>query len=164
MTRWHLHFIDHVFADVASIVKCVRGISTRCESYGEMLPLHSFCSTLRRQTFCASARPDCEAGIRPWLMIMRLYCPQLTPHVTYLSFRAQIILLYSVQQHSCFLYLGSILVDVYAADAQCVWKLLAMLQAFICPTFALLEQEDGLKNHPDTVDDLFRLCARYCYD
>jgi len=37
-----------------------------------------------------------------------------------------------------------------------------MLQAFICPTFALLEQEDGLKNHPDTVDDLFRLCARYC--
>jgi len=39
-----------------------------------------------------------------------------------------------------------------------------MLQAFIGPTFEILEPEDGLKNHPDTVDDLFRLCARYCDD
>lgn len=73
----------------------------------------------------------------------------------------QIVPLYTVHQHSCFLYLGSILVDVYATDSECVWNLLNMLQAFICPTFALLEQEDGLKNHPDTVDDLFRLCARF---
>lgn len=50
--------------------------------------------------------------------------------------------------------------DEYATDSECVCNLLNMLQAFICPTFALLEQEDGLKNHPDTVDDLFRLCAR----
>ena len=35
-----------------------------------------------------------------------------------------------------------------------------MLKAFIGPTFALLQEPDGLKNHPDTVDDLFRLCAR----
>lgn len=72
----------------------------------------------------------------------------------------QIVPLYTVHQHSCFLYLGSILVDEYATDSECVWNLLNMLQAFIGPTFALLEQEDGLKNHPDTVDDLFRLCAR----
>jgi hypothetical protein len=55
-------------------------------------------------------------------------------------------------------------VDEYATDSECVWNLLNMLQAFICPTFSLLEQEDGLKNHPDTVDDLFRLCARYHND
>ncbi|XP_018403619.1 PREDICTED: transportin-3 [Cyphomyrmex costatus] len=73
----------------------------------------------------------------------------------------QIVPLYTVHKHSCFLYLGSILVDEYATDSECVWNLLNMLQAFICPTFAILEQEDGLKNHPDTVDDLFRLCARF---
>lgn len=29
------------------------------------------------------------------------------------------------------------------------------------PTFQLLEQPNGLRNHPDTVDDLFRLATRY---
>ncbi|XP_018342669.1 PREDICTED: transportin-3 isoform X1 [Trachymyrmex septentrionalis] len=71
----------------------------------------------------------------------------------------QIVRLYTVHKHSCFLYLGSILVDEYATNSECV--LLNMLQAFIGPTFEILEQEDGLKNHPDTVDDLFRLCARF---
>lgn len=28
-------------------------------------------------------------------------------------------------------------------------------------TFQLLEGEHGLRDHPDTVDDLFRLCNRY---
>lgn len=28
------------------------------------------------------------------------------------------------------------------------------------PTFQLLEQQNGLRNHPDTVDDLFRLTTR----
>lgn len=69
--------------------------------------------------------------------------------------------LYSAHQHSCFLYLGSILVDEYAMDPECVSGLLAMLEAFIGPTFNFLQQQDGLMNHPDTVDDLFRLCDRY---
>lgn len=69
--------------------------------------------------------------------------------------------LYAAHQHSCFLYLGSILVDEYAIDSECVPGLLKMLEAFIGPTFNILQQQDGLKNHPDTVDDLFRLCARY---
>uniref|UniRef100_A0A8C3L4J8 Transportin-3 n=1 Tax=Chrysolophus pictus TaxID=9089 RepID=A0A8C3L4J8_CHRPC len=33
--------------------------------------------------------------------------------------------------------------------------------ALCIPTFQLLEQPSGLQNHPDTVDDLFRLAARY---
>lgn len=36
-----------------------------------------------------------------------------------------------------------------------------MLEAFISPTFRLLEKENGLRDHPDTVDDFFRLCSRY---
>uniref|UniRef100_A0A8C8BG32 Transportin-3 n=1 Tax=Otus sunia TaxID=257818 RepID=A0A8C8BG32_9STRI len=33
--------------------------------------------------------------------------------------------------------------------------------ALCIPTFQLLEQPNGLQNHPDTVDDLFRLAARF---
>lgn len=69
--------------------------------------------------------------------------------------------LYSGHQHSCFLYLGSILVDEYAGDPECVTGLLGMLEAFVGPAFTILQCQDGLKNHPDTVDDLFRLCARF---
>lgn len=35
-----------------------------------------------------------------------------------------------------------------------------LLQALCMPTFQLLEQQNGLRNHPDTVDDLFRLATR----
>lgn len=35
------------------------------------------------------------------------------------------------------------------------------LQALCMPTFQLLEQQNGLRNHPDTVDDLFRLATRF---
>ncbi|CAH1407920.1 unnamed protein product [Nezara viridula] len=73
----------------------------------------------------------------------------------------QIVSLYSQHEHSCFLYLGSILVDEYASEPGCIQGLLDMLQAFIHPTFTLLQGEAGLKLHPDTVDDLFRLCARF---
>jgi len=72
----------------------------------------------------------------------------------------QIVSLYHRHQHSCFLYLGSILVDEYAAEPGCVQGLLDMLQAFLIPTFIILQETNGLKDHPDTVDDLFRLCAR----
>lgn len=74
----------------------------------------------------------------------------------------QIVHLYELHQHSCFLYLGSILVDEFAnVSDQCTQGLLDMLQAFIEPTFNVLQTENGLKNHPDTVDDFFRLCSRF---
>ncbi|KAG8138613.1 hypothetical protein E2320_004484 [Naja naja] len=66
-----------------------------------------------------------------------------------------------VTQHSCFLYLGSILVDEYGMEEGCRQGLLDMLQALCVPTFRLLEQPNGLQNHPDTVDDLFRLATRF---
>ncbi|CAG5115054.1 unnamed protein product [Candidula unifasciata] len=79
----------------------------------------------------------------------------LTPLVT------QMVGLYQTHQHSCFLYLGSILVDEYGGEAGCIPGLLDMLQAFCGPTFKILEEHNGLRNHPDTVDDLFRLCLRF---
>uniref|UniRef100_A0A5F9CC32 Transportin 3 n=1 Tax=Oryctolagus cuniculus TaxID=9986 RepID=A0A5F9CC32_RABIT len=73
----------------------------------------------------------------------------------------QMVNVYHVHQHSCFLYLGSILVDEYGMEEGCRQGLLDMLQALCIPTFQLLEQQSGLQNHPDTVDDLFRLATRF---
>uniref|UniRef100_A0A8C5UFK4 Transportin 3 n=1 Tax=Malurus cyaneus samueli TaxID=2593467 RepID=A0A8C5UFK4_9PASS len=73
----------------------------------------------------------------------------------------QMVNVYREHQHSCFLYLGSILVDEYGMEEGCRQGLLDMLQALCIPTFQLLEQPNGLQNHPDTVDDLFRLASRF---
>ncbi|ETN66595.1 transportin [Anopheles darlingi] len=73
----------------------------------------------------------------------------------------QIITIYSGHNHSCLLYLGSILVDEFAHEDGCTQGLLNMLQAFIDPTFVVLQMENGLKNHPDMVDDFFRLATRF---
>ncbi|XP_055375731.1 transportin-3 [Condylostylus longicornis] len=73
----------------------------------------------------------------------------------------QMIHLYSIHYHSCFLYLGSILVDEFAKSEECTAGLLEMLKAFIEPTFNMLHVENGLKNNPDTVDDFFRLSSRF---
>ncbi|XP_030197001.1 transportin-3 isoform X1 [Gadus morhua] len=73
----------------------------------------------------------------------------------------QMVSVYQVYPHSCFLYLGSILVDEYGMEDGCRQGLMDMLQALCMPTFQLLEQPLGLRNHPDTVDDLFRLATRF---
>lgn len=73
----------------------------------------------------------------------------------------QMVQLYQEHQHSCFLYLGSILVDEYGSEPGCIEGLLEMLKAFCAPTFRILNAPNGLRNHPDTVDDLFRLCTRF---
>ncbi|XP_067945637.1 transportin-3-like isoform X2 [Watersipora subatra] len=69
--------------------------------------------------------------------------------------------LYAVHLHSCYLYLGAILVDVFGRDPGCVKGLLDMTQALAMPTFQLLSKPDGLVHHSDTVDDFFRLCLRF---
>lgn len=76
------------------------------------------------------------------------------------SIAQQIVSLYTVHRFSCFLYLGSILVDEYASDPSCTQVLNEMLTVLVPTTFEVLFQPNGLTNHPDTVDDFFRLCAR----
>ncbi|KAG5683629.1 hypothetical protein PVAND_012902 [Polypedilum vanderplanki] len=77
------------------------------------------------------------------------------------SLVTQMVNVYSSQKHSCLLYLGSILVDEFGNDVRCISGLLSMLEAFIEPTFNLLQTENGLKNNPDTVDDFFRIVVRF---
>lgn len=73
----------------------------------------------------------------------------------------QMVQIYAAHKQSCLLYLGSILVDEFGHDIRCIAGLLNMLEAFIEPTFNILQVENGLKDHPDTVDDFFRLAVRY---
>ncbi|KAF5284574.1 hypothetical protein FQR65_LT02400 [Abscondita terminalis] len=99
-----------------------------------------------------------ERCCRSLRFMLRCVSQQVTQILQPLT--SQIVRIYNSHQHSCFLYLGSILVDEYGSDPHCIHGLLEMLQAFINPTFNILQQENGLRNHPDTVDDFFRLCAR----
>lgn len=72
----------------------------------------------------------------------------------------KLVVLYGAKKHSCFMYLGSVLVDEYGEDMSNWEIILSMVDAFIEPTLALLQNPSGLKDHPDTIDDLFRLCSR----
>ncbi|VDP15143.1 unnamed protein product [Soboliphyme baturini] len=68
---------------------------------------------------------------------------------------------YQKHPHSCFLYLGSVLVDEYGEHESFVPGLVQMLEAFVDPAFKILQQTNGLQNCSDTVDDLFRLALRF---
>jgi transportin-3 len=76
-------------------------------------------------------------------------------------------------KHSSYLYLASILVDEFAGPddvtgltdqqkADICGGLIRMLNAFCMTTFQLLSSPTTqLRNHPDTIDDFFRLCTRF---
>ncbi|XP_014226536.1 transportin-3 [Trichogramma pretiosum] len=98
----------------------------------------------------------CCRCLRFLVRCLNTYCAHLLEPMVKL-----IIQVYSKHQHSCFLYVGSILVDIFGVELDYTSGLIGMLEAFLGPTFAILQETDGLKNHPDTVDDLFRLCTRF---
>lgn len=96
------------------------------------------------------------------------------PHWMLQPVATTIVTLYqSYPKHSCFLYLASILVDEFAgsndlphitpaAREELTTGLISMLNAFCLPTFHLLTAPNvQLRNHPETIDDFFRLCTRF---
>lgn len=68
--------------------------------------------------------------------------------------------MYQANSHSCYLYLGSIIVDEFGPYPINHAGLIAMTESFVQVSFALLSTNTGLIDNPDTVDDMFRLCAR----
>lgn len=67
-------------------------------------------------------------------------------------------------KHSALLYVASIIVDEFAnaQQDQLADHLMAMLKAFSLATFTYLTKPPvSLREHPDTIDDFFRLCTRY---
>ncbi|KAK6028167.1 CDK-activating kinase assembly factor MAT1 [Ostertagia ostertagi] len=73
----------------------------------------------------------------------------------------QMMDIFSRHQHSCFLYLSSILVDEYGGMESLQPGLMIMLETLAHGTFTVLTLENGPRDHPDTVDDLFRLAMRF---
>ncbi|KAK0395025.1 hypothetical protein QR680_001072 [Steinernema hermaphroditum] len=69
--------------------------------------------------------------------------------------------IYQNHQHSCFLYLGSILIDEYGGMETFQQELLDMMQLLASYSFKILQNEHGFRNNPDTVDDLFRMGIRF---
>lgn len=79
-----------------------------------------------------------------------------------------IVTMYRTNHYSCFLYLGSILVDIYATDDGFKTGLIEMMQAFTQEAFDFIikscidvENINELRKHPDTIDDFFRLSLRF---
>ena len=71
--------------------------------------------------------------------------------------------MYQEYNHSCFLYLGSIIADEFGSDPSSQPGLMTMVESFLQVSLVLLSGPGGLVNHPDTVDDMFRLCARWVW-
>ncbi|VDN41117.1 unnamed protein product [Gongylonema pulchrum] len=69
----------------------------------------------------------------------------------------EMISIYDCHPHSCFLYLASILVDEYGQFDNCRPGLVHMLNILCSRSFKLLQGENGFRDHPDTIDDMFRL-------
>ncbi|VDK43028.1 unnamed protein product [Anisakis simplex] len=74
---------------------------------------------------------------------------------------AQMVDIYRRYPHSCFLYLASILVDEYGQLEHPRSGLVYMLNTLSEGSFKLLQQVNGFRDHPDTIDDLFRLAIRF---
>jgi transportin-3 len=93
--------------------------------------------------------PDCSKFDRASFL--------LTP--SFLHF--QLVENYARNRHGCFLYLGSVLVDEFGTLRDFQTGLINMLEAFVPHVFDLLKDHESQRNHPDTLDDLFRLCTRF---
>ena len=92
----------------------------------------------------------------PWSVHLRTH--NQLPNIIIL----QCVDIYQGYQHSCFLYLGSVVVDEFGAEPSFHQGLMQFLQALVEVALKLLVAPGALVENPDTVDDLFRLCSRYC--
>lgn len=103
----------------------------RQQDCGEMLPLPPFRCSMCRQRLrlppAAAGHPGESSwrieGTRPWSWC---WFRSLTHFASVC--RPQMVSVYQVYPHSCFLYLGSILVDEYGMEEGCREGLLDMLQ------------------------------------
>lgn len=68
---------------------------------------------------------------------------------------------YSSFGHSCILYLMSVLVDELSKIPEALHTLLQLINALMPQALSLLMEQRGPTEHPDTIDDLFRLSVRF---
>lgn len=78
------------------------------------------------------------------------------------------IQMYQVNHYSCFLYVGSIIVDIFGTEGYFKTILVEMMQVYTNEAFNHIIQNckdveniSELRKHPDTIDDFFRLALRF---
>ncbi|KAL3676845.1 hypothetical protein R1sor_026793 [Riccia sorocarpa] len=72
---------------------------------------------------------------------------------------------YQQHQHSCFLYLASVVIKVYGSDPACASYLGTLISVLFGQTVRLLQNIQDFTSRPDLADDCFLLasrCIRYC--
>ncbi|KAK0415397.1 hypothetical protein QR680_011925 [Steinernema hermaphroditum] len=69
--------------------------------------------------------------------------------------------IYQIYPHSCFLYVGSIMVDEYGGQKIFQQDLLKMIEMLATGTVRILQDDDAFVQHPDTVDDFLRMGIRF---
>ncbi|KAL2608832.1 hypothetical protein R1flu_027405 [Riccia fluitans] len=72
---------------------------------------------------------------------------------------------YQQHQHSCLLYLASIVIKVYGSDPACASYLGTLISVLFGQTVSLLQNIQDFTSKPDVADDCFLLasrCIRYC--
>ncbi|CAD5215243.1 unnamed protein product [Bursaphelenchus xylophilus] len=75
----------------------------------------------------------------------------------------QLVAIYNEYPHSCILYLSSVIVDENGANENLHDGLINLLKYLAPKAFLVLNSGDGPRQHPETIDDLYRLAVRYCH-
>ncbi|CAD5210039.1 unnamed protein product [Bursaphelenchus okinawaensis] len=74
----------------------------------------------------------------------------------------QLVEIYNEYSHSCILYLASVIVDENGNNPELHEGLINLLKYLSQKAFAVLNSGEGPQQHPETIDDLYRLSVRYC--
>jgi transportin-3 len=118
---------------------------------------------LNKYRFDAKIIESCCRALR-----FALRCCDKYSHAILSDVVETIVTSYQANHFSCFLYLGSILVDIYGTEDSFKSGLISMMQAFTKEAFDFIikncesvENIDELRKHPDTIDDMYRLALRF---
>jgi transportin-3 len=158
-----LYWLDRFTAIFRTIkIRNVSDGNHPCQPVVELVwPAFSAC--LNRYQNDSKVTESCCRALRFALRCTEKYSRSILADVVNL-----IVGLYRTNHFSCFLYLGSILVDIYGTEDGLRTGLIEMMQAFTQDAFDFIIKSCGdvenineLRKHPDTIDDFFRLSLRF---
>ncbi len=158
-----LYWLDRFTAIFRTIR--IRNVSDRvhpCQPVVEQVwPTFSLC--LKKYQNDSKVSESCCRALRFALRCTEKYSRSILGDVV-----NTILTMYRMNHYSCYLYLGSILVDIYGTEDGFKTGLIEMMQSFTQDAFDFILKSCGnvenineLRKHPDTIDDFFRLSLRF---
>jgi transportin-3 len=136
-----------------------------CQSIVESI-WPTFAATLNKYPKDSKIAESCCRALRFTLRCVEKDSRKILPDIV-----NSIVNMYIINHYSCFLYLGSILVDIFGSiedDLNVKSGLIEMMQAFTNEAFNFIikrctsvENINELRKYSDTIDDFFRLSLRF---